>query len=272
MVPDPTPPVIGVGEEIPPGSIIAGFSAVLPCSDEVCQANIAVNLQRGLTEAVQRRNLVVVANGPSANYTAWASMAGLETLALNGSIRLFTDKGLAPTYWACCDPQEIVADFIPEEPPTDTIYFVASKCHPAVFEKLKGRDVRVWHLKDYAAAGRSRIVLASSVTISATWLMHRLGYTDFEYYGWDGCFMDGLHHASDSSSWCGAPLLINYGGEVVDGEVVGGRTFPTTRSWAFEASGATQFFQLAEYFDIEVTIHGDGMIRAARDYLLQKPN
>lgn len=272
MEPNPTPPVIGVGEDIAPGTIIAGFSAVLPCSDETCRANIAASLERGLPDALQRHGLYVIANGPSALAADLANLTLYPTLALNGAIKLFTDKGLAPTYWACCDPQELVADLLPDEPPLNTIYFVASKCHPAVFAKLKGRDVRLWHLMDYAADGRARVALASSITISASWFFHRLGFTDFEYHGWDGCFMGERHHAAESHAHSAQIITINYAGELVDGEVIGGRNFATTRSWALEANGATQFFQLANYFDIGVTIHGDGMFRATRDYMLQKAN
>ena len=219
-----------------------------------------------LPEAVTRKHLNVIANGPSALLADLPNLT--PTLALNGSIKLFTDAGLAPTYWAGCDPQAVLADYLPENPPESTVYFVASKAHPSVFEKLKGRDVRVWHLMDYPAERCSRIALAVSVTISATWLMHRLGFTDFDYWGWDGCFMDGRHHASDDSSWGDAPLHINYGGKIVDGEVLGGRTFATTRSWASEALSAEQFCQLAKYFDIGVKLHGDGMFKCAIEAIL----
>lgn len=263
----PKPAILGYDDEIAPGTVITGFDAILPLDDTQCLAHIAASAARLLPEAVSRKRLHVIANGPS------ALLADLEnlypTLALNGSIKLFTDAGLAPTYWAGCDPQAVLADYLPDNPPESTVYFVASKAHPSVFNKLKDRDVRVWHLMDYPAPGRARIALASSVTMSAAWLMHRLGFTDFEFWGWDGCFMDGRHHASDASSWGDAPLHVNYGGKVVGDEVIGGRTFPTTRSWAAEAHCAEQFFQLAKYFDIGVTLHGDGMFKAAQGLILK---
>lgn len=256
--------------DIASNTVITGFDAILPLDDTSCLAHIAHSNTLGLQDALPRRcTLTVVANGPSALDVDMASIKTL-TLAVNGSIKLFTDKGLAPTYWAACDPQELLADMLPDNPPRDTVYFVASKCHPAVFEKLRGRDVRLWHLMDYPAPGRLRMALASSVTLSVTWLMYKLGFTDFEYYGWDGCFMGGRHHASDDSVWGSgeAPLNMGYGGAIIDGEYVGGRIFPTTVSWAAEAHSAVQFFQLAKYFDIGVEIHGDGMFRCAREDIL----
>lgn len=221
-----------------------------------------------MVEAVTRRSLTIVANGPTARSADLIRLADSETLALNGSLKLFTDYGLAPTYWAACDPQAKVADFLPDNPPAETVYLVASKCHQSVFEKLKGRDVRLWHLMDHPAEGRSRIALASSVTISASWLMHRMGFTDFEYWGWDGCFLDGRHHASSNEPFPVPVLHLNYGGDIESGEVIGGRTFATTRTWAAEAKGAEQFFQLADYFDIGIKINGDGMFECARQAIM----
>lgn len=249
--------------EIKPGTIISGFDIQVPASNDVCRHQIASSLRRGLPEAVSRRPLIVVANGPSARGIDLRSLKH-PTLALNGAIRLFLEQGLEPTYWACCDTQALVADFLPEHPPTKTAYFVASKCHPSVFDKLRGRDVLLWHVADHPAEGRQRIALCSSVTLSASWLMVSQGFTDFEYYGWDGCFMDGRNHAAHNNPTHAPELHINYGGKVVDGEVIGGRTFDTTKTWAAEAQGAEQFFQLAKYFDFTVKLHGDGMFKCAQ--------
>ncbi len=254
-------------EEIPEGASIE-FDLILPVDDEICRQNIAESCARQIPDALKRRKVTVIANGPSArNVNLWDIEGPI--LALNGSIKLFTDKGTWPAFWACCDPQELVADLLPERPPQETIYYVASKCHPAVFRKLKNNNVQIWHISDYPADGKARIPPSSSVTITASWLMARMGFTDFEFWGWDGCFMDGKHHASDDSDWSKVPILnLNYGGKIENGEVVGGRTFDTTRSWAAEARGAEQFFQLAHYFDMRVKIHGDGMFAHAQKFIL----
>ena len=253
-------------DDIKPGDTIAGFNIQVPLSDEVCLRHIADSLGRDLLEAVPRRPLVIVANGPSARGADLQAIKH-QTLALNGAIGLFMEQGIAPDYWACCDPQAVVATLLPDNPPKSTIYFVASKCHADVFAKLKGCDVRLWHLMDHPAEDRQRVALCSSVTLSASWLMVRLGYTDFEYYGWDGCFIDGVDHAANGNPEHVPTLHINYGGTVKDGEVLGGRTFATSRTWAAEAHGVEQFVQLAKYFGIGVTIHGDGMFRCAKDAL-----
>lgn len=254
------------------------FRHIVPLSDDACRANIAFNLARGLPEVRERRRLTVVAGGPSARDAPLTN----NCLALNGSLRLFTDHGLWPTYWACCDPQgpregrTTPIDFLKGELPRETLYLVAAKCDPAVFDRLAERDVRVWHVKDHPAPGKYRQATELSVTMSAMWLMYSsFGYTDFDIWGWDGCYLDGRHHAGDGDVGERASTFLNYGGKIVPdadapegARVEGGRTFETTRTWAAEARGAEQFFQLAEYFDIGVTIHGDGMMNACRQSIL----
>lgn len=260
-------PVVDYGEEISPGTIIAGFDARVPVDAETCARHIASNMAFGFPEAVARKKLTVIANGPSALEADLKAIEG-PTLALNGAMKLFMDQGVVPTYWAACDAQDIVMGFLPDNPPKETIYLVSSKCHPYVLARLADRDVRLWHLSDSDVVDRVRISTTSSVTMAAMWLLHRIGFTDFDVWGWDGCFMNGRHHASDASDWGAPELKINYGGVVENDEVIGGRTFATTRTWAAEANAAIQFFQLAKYFDIGLTIHGDGMFKHAREFVL----
>jgi hypothetical protein len=266
---EPSFPIIGAEDVVPNGTIIVGFDAKLPVDAETCRQQIAVNIARGLPDILKQRGLTIIANGPSAIGIDLRAIKG-PTLAVNGAIKLFVEQGLAPTYWAVCDPQAKVADFQPDDPPFDTTYLVASKCHPSVFDKLADRDVRLWHLTDHSVPGHARVTVATSVTISATWLMHAMGFTDFEYHGWDGCYIGDRHHASDASVWDHTPLEINYGGKIEGDNVIGGRTFSSTRTWAAEATDAEQFFQLARYFDLGITINGDGMFKCAREFILHQ--
>ncbi len=256
-------------EEIPPGSIIAGFDCKVPVNDETLRRQVDANMALGLPEVITRRTLTVIANGPSARLPDLRKITG-PTLALNGALALFTEEGLAPTYWAACDPQELVAGFVPVNPPNHTTYLIASNCHPTVLENLRGRNIRIWHVGS-AYTGGFHYPEAVSVTISACWLMRDLGFTDFEFWGWDGCFMDGKTHAAIRPEFVHAGVVhINFGGKIENGEVIGGRTFSSTRSWAAEAKAAEQFFQLAEYFDIGVKINGDGMFECSRKLLMSE--
>lgn len=174
-----------------------GFQIIVPHGEDTISAHIAHALSLGLPEFDDGplKTLSVIANGPSASLYDFDTPG--PTLALNGALKLFTDRGKAPTYWACCDPQALVADFL-VNPPLETVYLVASKCHPLVFQMLQGRDVRLWHIDDHpmVKTGHRAIPVASSVTLCAISLMARVyGVRHFETYGWDACFNGTEHHA-----------------------------------------------------------------------------
>lgn len=241
------------------------FEILTPCDAETVQANIAHALSLDLPEADAEplKRLTIIANGPSARE---APLHG-PTLAVNGALSLFMNTGRLPTYWAACDPQELVADFLPARPPKAITYLVASKCHPKVFEKLRGCDVRLWHIDDQPLPEDTRAVpVASSVTLCITSLMRRLGYRAFDFYGWDGCYEEiasGViaHHGSDAtlSRYPEDTLTVFVGATATAEGFTGGRPFRTTRTWAAEAQDAMLQLQMGDY---EVTIHGDGFIKA----------
>lgn len=232
------------------------FDIRTPVADDGLVSNVTACLARGLPELARLppsgQALVVIANGPS----AWgAEFDGKPTLAVNGALRLFTDRNAAPDYWCACDPQAHLADFL-KNPPKSTTYLVASKCHPSVFDALKDRNVIVWHLDDFATwdlvEDREPISSSVSVTICSFEVMERLGFRSFETWGWDASLgLNGEDHA--------VPQPHNGCNIEID---VGGRTFQTTTSWALEAQDGWNKLQ-----DWPITIHGNGMIGAIFDYM-----
>ena len=235
------------------------FEIKTPVADDGLVANVRHSLSLGLPELCRlppsTRQLSVIANGP----TAWgAEFGGNPTLAVNGALRLFTDRNAAPNYWIGCDPQAHLADFL-KRAPQSTTYLVASKCHPSVFEALKGRRVILWHVDDLATwdlvQDRDAISTAVSVTICAFEVMERLGFSRFETWGWDGCYIDGRDHASPQAH------------RAIDIENdVGGKVFQTTTTWALEAQDAWNKLRGAN-----IDIRGGGMIGAIFDYQRSAP-
>lgn len=250
------------------------FTVTTPDSDAAC-ANMALNERRALPEAVPLRSVIIVGSGPSARDEAlWERLRGasrclgvLRTdhpdrpaiVALNGALKLFLERGLKPDYWCACDPQGLVLDFLPDDPPRDVTYLLASKVHPSVFDRLRGRDVRIWRLDDFEPAppGKVAIPCAVSITLVTQALFRALGYHRFEMYGWDCCYIDGEHHASRQP----APLAEhNQPVELrrADGEVV--RRFETTGSWMCEAADAEISAANFKAVGLQMVVHGEGMV------------
>lgn len=223
------------------------FEVRTPATQAKLRKQVAWSRARGYPEVQEGAErpgvLTIVANGPSARL---ADFSGL-TVALNGAIRLFTDQGLAPDFWAACDPQPMVASFV-RNAPLETSYLVASKCHAKTFKALKGRHVRLWHIDDLDGLPGA-VPTATSITLTALSLFRRMGWREFRVFGWDGCYLDGHDHAVPQRHT-----------SLMDVDVqVNGRTFNTTSTWALEAQDAVNQLANADY---RVRIEGDGMIKA----------
>lgn len=244
-----------------PDYLPINFEIRLPLNLSAANAQIAANEGRISPDAVPVRPIVMVANGPSAKDPALWEMIRRDkpdTVALNGSLKLFLAEGLTPIYWAACDVQPLVADFLPPEPPMDVIYLVASKCHPAVFERLRGRDVRIWRIDDYdVPEGRLAVPCAVSITLVAQSLFRFMGYHRFEMYGWDCCYLDGEHHATPQDigpeDFTKPIILQDAAGSTV-------AEFMTRGPWVAELNDAIIQTQNLRTMGYQVAVHGPGLI------------
>lgn len=221
---------------------LINFDVRVPYPDDVLAQRVAENVARGLPEAQHEPDkpgvLNIIANGPSARLAVNAVPYG-PTLALNNALSLGT-----PTYWAGCDPQPIMAQFV-KNAPEGVTYFVASKCHADVFDALGGRDVRLWHVGDCHPEG---VPTACSITLTAMSLFRKMGWRRFRTWGWDGCYLNGQDHAVSQP----------HGGKNIT-VIVGDEPFQTTTTWACEAQDAVNQLSFADY---EVEVMGGGMIGA----------
>lgn len=230
------------------------FDVKTPVAGPGLRVHTSLALARDLPSATpEPKSLRVIAGGPSAKN---APLLDGDTLALNGALRLYGEVG--PTYWAACDPQEIVAEFV-RNAPKNTIYLVAAHCHPSVFHALEGRDVRVWNVDDPSTRDLTPdgVPTAVSITLVAMNLMARLGYRRFETWGWDGCYFDGKSHACDQPHNADDIVVRLQGRE---GE------FHTTTTWAAEAQDAVTLLATA---DFKVDVRGGGMFGAILDAKLK---
>lgn len=229
------------------------FEAAVPVDNAGLIANIQHALGLRLPELrdfeyARREPLTILANGPSARQYKGN---GKHVLALNGALRFCDAERIVPDFWAACDPQSIVTDFL-HCAPYDTTYLVASKCHPSVFERLQDRNVVLWHVWERATAhlfeDRISVPAAQSITGTAFELATHLGYRAFKTWGWDACYMDGQSHA--------APQF-NAGEDRAVEIVRPDRTsvYQTTTTWAMEAQ---DIMPRLVGFPYPIHIHGGG--------------
>lgn len=232
------------------------FDIRTPVSADGLRENVRASLSRGhrdvtLHARTDASPLRIIANGPSA---ARYEGGKWQTLALNGALSLFRE---GPHLWAGCDPQPELAEFLTHAP-RDTLYLVASKCHPRVFETLEARgcSIAVWHVYEEATADlladRLTVGAGCSITTCSLELGAHLGYRKFHVYGWDGCFgADGASHAGDFRDANSDRITV---------EIDETRRFETTHAWAAELEDAR--WKLTG-FPFPIDIHGGGLMGAA---------
>lgn len=102
--------------------------------------------------------------GGGASIADAATISALHRLRLRGA-RIFAcnkthdflwSKGVPVDYAVLCDPQEIVATYI-GVPRRRTRYLIASQCHDAVFEKLRGFECYLWHAVSSSAGDKTEL-------------------------------------------------------------------------------------------------------------------
>jgi hypothetical protein len=105
----------------------------------------------------------------------------------------------------------------------DCKYFIASQCHPSVFEDLPKDRTYIWHTQ----AEDHNEVLAqqyetwhpipggSTVLLRAIPLFRMLGFKRFHLFGCDSCLEENKHHAYKQTENDGQLVVpVNVGGKV----------------------------------------------------------
>lgn len=235
-----------------PARILSAF----PCTPRVGVDQMAENarsaLARGLPEAgmfrAHDRTLSVAAGGPSLADT-WQDFKG-DVAAVNGSLRFLLERDVVP--WACgvLDPGDHMADLIERKP--GVFYFVASICHPSVFDKLSGCDVIIWHPSPMPIEC-PRLQICGGCTMGLRWvtLGYAMGFRKFDLHGLDSSFRGMATHAYPDRRDGEAPGL-----------VVNGRA--TAINFVQQIA---DFFEMVELFrsddldDIALNVRGDGLLQ-----------
>lgn len=211
----------------------------------------------------------MVGAGPSIKQT-WTELKG-DVCAINSAIGLLIGKGVAPKWAMLWDAAEIVEQFAVPHP--DVTYLVASRCHPAVFERLKNCKVVVWHAGgDHNIAellaekklNEPMIAGGSAGITRCIYLMNSLGYRDMHIFGADSSYSeDGKTHVNGS--------LV----PEKDMQVAIGNNppfwFRTTPEWCAQVQEYRSIYALFTYRDFaKFKVYGTGMLPFMHELLERK--
>jgi hypothetical protein len=229
---------------------------------------IESNLKLGLPEAVNiashRSQMVIVGGGPSLKnqlpQIRHRKAKKAEVWATNGTHDYLISKGIVPDYMAMLDSREESARFV-QKPHNRVTYFIASQCHPSVFEALKGHRVFIWHnhepelqeaiLKNSTSPEILMIPGGSTIGLRLMCLGAALGYRAIHHYGMDSSYEEASHHAYQQS--------LNDGEEIKRIEYRG-KYFICSEWMLTQAEDYENQIEALEKAGVRVFAHGTGLI------------
>jgi hypothetical protein len=186
-----------------PGMRVQGIRPHGALTDELRWQNVQTSTKliskRIEPKPAHDRRAVVCCYGPSLQET-WPHIleeTNSDIISVSGSHDFLLGKGIVPTFHVECDPRAHKTDNIKAGHP-DVSYLLASNCHPSLFERLTGMNIRLWHvaisehcmkLVDEMGERNDWIVSGGgSVGLRSLPLLHVMGYRNFSIYGMDCSF------------------------------------------------------------------------------------
>jgi len=196
--------------------ILRPFTPGQVTSEEQALENVRSAISRGLPEirgcyakantAPWSHRLCIVGGGPSLADT-YKDLRGCIATA-NGAVDFLLSKGIKPHAVAVCDAVDWMADLVPAVQGIE--YFIASRCHPSLFDKLKDCNVKLWHAGSIddpttilqerrKADGQNFFVIWGGSTICLRWvnLGYALGFRGFDCHGMDSSHRQWSHAYPD---------------------------------------------------------------------------
>jgi uncharacterized Rossmann fold enzyme len=226
-------------------------------SDSELFRHIGLAMERNLPEVSQHfahdAVAVLVGSGPSLEIDSIRKQRaeGHPIIAVKDAHDWLIDRGIVPDYAVAIDPQEHRAKCF-KTPHHRVKYMIASQCHPAMFDHLKGFDVYLWHayVKQGQTVPQYRMLIAGGTTtgLRAITLFYVLGFRRFELYGYDSCLKDGVLRVNGDRS--SEALVVPV--------TVGGREFLCNPAMAAQAAEFERVYDSMP--DAQIQAHGEGLI------------
>ena len=142
------PPIVEVKNK----KIISEIKCSINETPENITRNIKSSINRDLPQVIPHETqpdkvVCLVAGGPSLSTTFGIieekKNNGVPIVALNGTYKYCFDRGVSPSAMIMLDSREFNKRFV--EPTLDKCkYFIASQCHPSVFDKLSNNETYIY--------------------------------------------------------------------------------------------------------------------------------
>lgn len=210
---------------------------------------------------VKQEPLALVCFGPSLNET-WPELKNFKyIMTCSGSYKFLREKGFTPTWHVDVDPRQHKVKLLGDDISQDTEFLIASCCHPVLFDHLESHNANItlWHsysgesgdvVLKVIPRGEWVLTGGSNVGLRALIIARFLGFTNIHIFGLDGNFpKDGNTHASAHP---------NSPKEYIITHVDGIEYFTTP---AFFLCARQFFHEWSLLPDVNITLHGDGMIQ-----------
>ncbi len=207
-----------------------------------------------LPEIGTRQDIAIIGGGPTLNDTYKEAMKYEHIMTCGSSHDHAVKLGIKPTFHIECDPSwHQVKNY--REQPEGTKYLVSSRCSKSMFDRLKGRDIYLWHMWEGDLGkpvyrGEPAFVCGATVVLSAIPVALTLGWKHLHFFGFDSSFPSETEHHAYEQAETAAMLTVKVG------DPVNGRDFKTTATWAGQVQ---QFEDMRNHWPFECTVYGDSL-------------
>jgi len=181
---------------------------------------------------------------------------GRPICAVKGAHDFLIDNGIEPDLFLSIDPRDRRNNVQKET--ENTIYLLASRCAPQLFDHLKDRKVMLWHAAsvddENRAIGDNVFMIGGTSTsgLRAINVGYFMGFRKFVLYGMDSCnASDGITKRVDGS-------LTGQTIDVIVGQT--GKKFICNVAMAEQAQAFQKIWEMMP--DAKLEIKGDGLLKA----------
>jgi len=230
--------------------------------DEQIKGNVEHNIKQGYLQVEPHPTndieVMIVGGGPSVvghlEKIKQLREKGVKLITINNAYKWCIDNGLTPSAMVMVDARDFNARFT--QPIVEECkYFIASQCHPSVFNGLPKDRTYVWHTQaemlqetlDKQYGNWWPVPGGSTVLLRAIPLFRMLGFKRFHLFGCDSCLgEDNKHHAYEQ---------VENDGQLVIPVNVSGKIF-NCNPWM--VSQAQEFIDLIKMLgdEIELAVYG----------------